>query len=170
VTAIDSLEGLIVMFFIALNIKGLIWSITFDMLSTTAKKTPFLQWIWRICQMRRTKRRPSYVLCNLREAFQETVDDQTRCISIWCTLWRTEHFQASKLHSQHHISWKFRNLNLLQYRGLHCTDTAYGQTLGTLIYCILYCSIVIHSMLHNTTDMDLFSWVQYKRSSMTSPR
>jgi hypothetical protein len=110
----------------------------------------------RICQMQRTKISPSHLLCTLREASQETVDGQTRCISIWCTLWRTEHFTASKLHSQHLLK-----ISKFEF----CSTVGYtARTPRTDIRCrYVYLAshrsrIVIHSMLHNTTaDIDFFS-------------
>ena len=113
----------------------------------------------RICQIQRTKRSPSHLFCNLREAFQETVDGQTRCISVWCTPWRTEHFKASKLlHSQHLISWKFRNLNLLQYTVGYTARTPRTDIRYRYVNLESHRSrIVIHSILHSATDIDFFS-------------
>ena len=93
VTAAGLLKGLIVMCFIALCIKGLVWLIRFVMLSMMAEKTPFL-YFWRVCQERHTKRSASDLLCNL-QGFDCKIQSMIRLVASQSDIWRTEHFQAS---------------------------------------------------------------------------
>ena len=85
--------------------EGLVWSIRFDMLSTTAKKTPFLSWICVSVECSVWRESPQICFA----PFEALIARDSRwSVSLHLYL-RTEHFQ-SKLHS---ISWKFRILNLL---------------------------------------------------------